>query len=157
MRLAPEGEGTKSEQLQVWGPWTRLKWEEAPQRFSSYYLLRSKHAVSRAEGEAWMSKRSSSAPASLRDPSEPPPPKAVLGTHCTEGRLDADVWVAGEGFGGGEGRACTGPWDPRGRVQVPHTVRGTKRGNDVALGGVSLDGGILDKKDVDWVVCTGIA
>ena len=37
-----------------------------------------------------MSKRSSSAPASPRAPSEPPPPKAVLCTHCTEGMLDAD-------------------------------------------------------------------
>ena len=41
-------------------------------------------------------------------------------------------------------------------------MRGTKRDSGVALGGESLgggipDGGILDKKDVDWVVCTGIA
>ena len=35
---------------------------------------------------------------------------------------------------------------------MPHTVRGTKRDS-----GVALDGGILDKEDVDWVVCTGIA
>ena len=45
---------------------------------------------------------------------------------------------------------------------MPRTVRGTKRDSGVALGGESLgggipDGGILDKKDVDWVVCTGIA
>ena len=112
MRQAPEGEGTKIGQLQVWGPWRRLKKEGALRPSSSYYLLRSKHAVSRAEGEAWMLKRSSSAPASLRDPSEPPPPKAVLGTHCTEGRLDADVWAAGVGFGEEEGRACRGPWGP---------------------------------------------
>ena len=104
-----------------------------------------------------MSRRSSSAPASPRDPSEPPPPKAVLGTHCTEGRLDADVWVVGGGFGEGEGRAYRGPWDPRGRVQVPRIVRGRKRDSGVALGGVALGGGILDKEDGDWVVCTDIA
>lgn len=157
MRQAPEGEGTKIEQLQVWGPSRRLKREGALQQSSSDSLLRLKHAVSRAEAEVWMSRRSSSAPASPRDPSEPPPPKAALCTHCTEGRLDADVWVVGGGFGEGEGRACRGPWDPRGRVQGLRTVRGRKRDSGVALGGVALDGGILDKEDGDWVACTDIA
>ena len=58
-----------------------------------------------------MSKRFSSAPASPRDLSEPLPPKAALHTHCTEGRLDVDVLVAGGGFGEGGGRAYMGPWD----------------------------------------------
>ena len=35
---------------------------------------------------------------------------------------------------------------------MPHTVRGRKRDS-----GVALDGGILDKEDVDWVACTDIA
>lgn len=42
-------------------------------------------------------------------------------------------------------------------VQVSRTVRGRKRDSGVALCGGILDGGILDKEDVDWVVCTGIA
>ena len=40
---------------------------------------------------------------------------------------------------------------------MPRIVRSTKRDSGVALGGVSLGGGILDKKDVDLVVCTDIA
>ena len=40
---------------------------------------------------------------------------------------------------------------------MPRTVRGRKRDSGVALGGVALDGGILDKEDGDWVVCTDIA
>ena len=99
-----------------------------------------------------MSKHSSSAPVSPRDPSEPPPPKVVLCTHCTEGMLDADVWLADGSFGEGEGRACRGPWDPQGRVRVSRTARSRKRGS-----GVALDGAILDKEDVDLVACTGIA
>ena len=35
---------------------------------------------------------------------------------------------------------------------MSRTVRGRKRDS-----GVALCGGILDKEDVDWVVCTGIA
>ena len=111
MRLAPEGEGTKIGQLQVWGLWRRLKREEALRQSSSYSPLRSKHAVSKAEVEAWMSKHSSSALASPPDPSEPPPLMAVLRTHYTEDRLDADAWVADGGFCEEEGRACRCPWD----------------------------------------------
>ena len=40
---------------------------------------------------------------------------------------------------------------------MSRTVRGRKRDSGVALCGGILDGGILDKEDVDWVVCTGIA
>ena len=43
-------------------------------------------------------------------------------------------------------------------VQVSRTVRDRKRDSGVAaLCGGILDGGILDKEDVDLVVCTDIA
>ena len=40
---------------------------------------------------------------------------------------------------------------------MSRTVRGRTRDSGVALCGAILGGGILDKEDADWAVCTGIA